>query len=147
MSRKPYLVFALLLLGALAFVLLSRSQPMTTEASAQEPSRLAVLWTSGDPDVAHKMAFMYTLNAKRQGWFDEVTLIVWGPSSKLLSENVELQEAVKDMADQGVEIVACKACSDGYGVSEILEGIGVDVKYMGVPLTEMLKGDWEVLSL
>ena len=29
---------------------------------------------------------MYTLNAKRQGWFDEVTLIVWGPSSKLLSE-------------------------------------------------------------
>jgi hypothetical protein len=90
---------------------------------------------------------MYTLNAKRQGWFDEVTLIVWGPSSKLLSENTDLQEAVKGMAAEGVEIVACKACSDSYGVSEILEGMGIEVKYMGVPLTEMLKGDWKVLSL
>jgi hypothetical protein len=120
---------------------------MTPEAPPQDPSRLAVLWTSGDPEVATKMAFMYTLNAKRQGWFDEVTLIVWGPSSKLLSENTELQEAVKGMAAEGVEVVACKACSDSYGVSEILSEMGIDVKYMGVPLTEMLKGDWEVLSL
>ena len=39
-------------------------------------SKLAVLWTSGDPEVAEKMAFMYTYNAKKQGWFDEVVLIV-----------------------------------------------------------------------
>ena len=43
--------------------------------------------------------------------------------------------------------MACKACSDSYGVSEILVGLGVDVKYMGAPLTEMLKGDWEVITL
>ena len=50
-------------------------------------NKLAVLWTSGDPDVAEKMGFMYTYNAKKQGWFDEVVLIVWGPSAKLLTEN------------------------------------------------------------
>jgi hypothetical protein len=54
-------------------------------------SKLAVLWTSGDPDVAEKMAFMYTYNAKKQGWFDEVVLIVWGPSAKLLSEKKMLK--------------------------------------------------------
>ena len=120
------------------------------EANVQDadsgPSRLAVLWTSGDRDVALKMTFMYTLNAKTQGWFEEVTLIVWGPSSKLLAEDSELQVEVARMAEAGVELVACKACADSYGVSEALEGIGIDVKYMGQPLTEMLKGDWEVLT-
>jgi hypothetical protein len=145
--RRRNRITTAFLAGALALLLFYGFRPMSAENPQQDPSRLAVLWTSGDPEVATKMAFMYTLNAKRQGWFDEVTLIVWGPSSKLLSENAELQEAVKGMAAEGVEIVACKACSDGYGVSEILEGMGIDVKYMGEPLTEMLKGDWKVLSL
>lgn len=39
-------------------------------------SRLAVIWTSGDPEVAYRVCFMYTDNAKKQKWFDEVTLIV-----------------------------------------------------------------------
>jgi hypothetical protein len=34
--------------------------------------------------VAKNVCFMYTHNAKRRGWFDEVHLIVWGPSDKLL---------------------------------------------------------------
>jgi hypothetical protein len=93
-----------------------------------------------------KMVFMYTLNAKSRSWFDEVTLIVWGPSSKLLSEDAELQTEVTKMKDAGIEIVACKACADGYGVSGQLEELGVEVKYMGVPLTEMLKGDWVTVT-
>ena len=135
-----------LLAGALGVFFFSGFRLMTTELPEQDPSRLAVLWTSGDPEVATKVAFMYTLNAKRQGWFDEVTLIVWGPSAKLLSGNAELQEAVAGMAEEGVKVVACKACADSYGVSEILEGMGVEVKYMGQPLTEMLKGDWRVIT-
>ena len=75
-----------------------------------------------------------------------MTLIVWGPSAKLLSENTEIQEGLAGMAEVGVEIVACKACADSYGVSEVLDGLGVDVKYMGQPLTEMLKGDWKVIT-
>ena len=59
-----------------------------TETKMEDNSnKLAVLWTSDDPNLAEKMAFMYTYNAKKQGWFDEVTLIIWGPSAKLLSEN------------------------------------------------------------
>ena len=67
-------------------------------------SKLAVLWTSGDPEVAEKMAFMYTYNAKKQGWFKEVVLIIWGPSAKLLSENKMLQEYVKKMQDAGIKV-------------------------------------------
>ena len=39
-------------------------------------NKLVVLWTSGDPDVAHRVCLMYAHAAKKNGWFDEVTLII-----------------------------------------------------------------------
>lgn len=109
-------------------------------------NHLAVIWSSGDPEVAHKICFMYTHNTKRRGWFDHVTLIVWGPSAELLSRDIKLQERVRAMADDGVVLEACKACADLYGVTDDLTALGIDVKYMGVPLTEMLKEGWRVLT-
>ena len=50
------------------------------------------------------------------------------------------------MQEAGIEVVACRACADAYGVTGTLEALGVEVKYMGEPLTRMLKGDWEVLT-
>jgi hypothetical protein len=96
--------------------------------------------------VALKMVYMYTFNAKKNGWWDEVRFLVWGPSAKLLSEDVELQDYVKKMKEEGVELLACKACADSYGVSEKLEALGVEVKYMGAPLTDMLKSDWTTIT-
>ena len=124
----------------------SQEEPGQSESVAAPSSRLAVLWTSGDREVALKVAFMYTGAASRQGWFDEVLLIVWGPSARLLAEDPALQARVAAMQDEGVEVVACRACADGYGVTTVLEGLGIEVKFMGQPLTEMLKGDWEILT-
>jgi hypothetical protein len=125
---------------------IARGSAASGHETSVEPSKLGVLWTSGDRDVALKMVFMYTLSAKRQAWFDEVRFIVWGPSSKLLSVDEELQAGIAEMGEAGVELVACKACADSYGVSGKLEELGIEVKYMGVPLTEMLKGDWIVVT-
>ena len=111
-----------------------------------EADRLAVVWTSGDRDVALKMVFMYVYNGMRNDWWDEIALIVWGPSSKLLSEDVELQEQLALMQEAGVEVVACRACAEQYGVAEKLEELGIEVVYMGQPLTAMLKSDWEVVT-
>ena len=108
---------------------------------------LVVLWTSGDREVALKMVFMYTLNAKLKGWWEEVIFIVWGPSAKLLSQDEELQEKIEQMREAGVVLEACKACADLYGVSSDLEGMGIEVKYMGVPLSNYLKEDRAVLAL
>ncbi len=117
----------------------------TVDETADEPG-LVVLWTSGDREVALKMVFMYTLNAKRNEWWKDVTFIVWGPSAKLVSEDKEIQEGIKGMKEQGIVLEACKACSDMYGVTEDLTGLGVDVKWMGVPLTEYIKGNYKVLT-
>ena len=109
------------------------------EGQSVKPETLVVLWSSGDREVATKMGFMYTLNAKLRGWWKNVTLIVWGPSAKLLTEDSELQDLIKEMRATGVVLLACKACSDIYGVSETLEKFGVEVKYTGELFTQILK--------
>ncbi len=110
---------------------------METKIDGKE--KLVVVWTSGDREVALKMVFMYTYNAKKYGWWKDITLLVWGPSSKLLSEDVELQDYVKEMAKVGVNLLACKGCTDQYGVSDKLTEIGVTVKYTGTDLTKFIK--------
>ena len=127
--------------------IISHTEKHPEQSVTAEAEKLAVLWTSGDPFVAHKVCFMYTHNAKKAGWWNEVQLIVWGPSSKLLAEDKKLQTAAKAMMADGVVIKACKACADSYGVSDDLAALGIEVKYMGKPLTEMLKSDqWQVLT-
>ena len=112
----------------------------------EKKDKLAVLWVSGDRDVAEKSCLMYTHAAKRNGWFDEVVLIVWGSSSRLLAEDEALQEKVKAMAKDGVILEACMACSNQLGVTKELQDLGIDVKGMGVPLTEYLKAGYYVLT-
>jgi hypothetical protein len=84
---------------------------------------LVVLWTSGDKEVATKMVFMYTVNAKKKNWWNAVTLIAWGPSAKLLTEDPELQKKIS-----------------------ALEDLGIEVKYMGGPLTNYIKGEHHILT-
>jgi len=111
-----------------------------------EEETLNVLWTSGDREVALNMVFMYALNSKLNGWWEEVRFIVWGPSSKLLSVDEELQEELKKMEEAGVILQACKACADNYGVTKDLKELGIEVKYMGQPLTDFLQGEGEVIT-
>ena len=119
---------------------------MSEEGNKKEPNELVVLWTSGDREVALKMVFMYTFNSKAKGWWENVCLIVWGPSSKLLSEDKELQEYVGRMIEAGIDVVACKACTDNYGISDAIEKLGIEVKYMGQPLTHMLKQNTKLIT-
>ncbi|PTN09499.1 hypothetical protein C8N47_10444 [Mangrovibacterium marinum] len=109
-------------------------------------NKLAVIWSSGDPEVAQKVCFMYTLNAKKQGWFEDVVLIVWGPSAKLLAENEDLQADVKKMMDAGVVVEACIACANMYNVAADLKELDIDVRPMGIPLTNYLKEGWRTLN-
>ena len=50
------------------------------------------------------------------------------------------------MKDEGVELTACIACANMYGVTEKLRSLGVDVKGMGTPLTGILKSDWKTIT-
>lgn len=105
-----------------------------------EPNSLVVVWTSGDPDVAHRVALMYTHAAKTNGWFDEVRLIVWGPSQRILVGDKDLQAKIAKMQEDGVIVEACIACAQSFGIVEELRGLNLPVRGMGEPLTNYLKG-------
>lgn len=141
MKRKVFFIVVL------AICSMNMALAQNEKKMEDNSNKLAVLWTSADPDLPEKMAFMYTYNAKKQGWFDEVVLIVWGPSAKLLSEDKKLQDYVKKMQDAGVKVEACMACARMYNVQDQLAEMGIDVKGMGVPLTNYLKEGWRTLSL
>ncbi len=110
-------------------------------------STLYVLWTSADRDVAERMVFMYTLNSRLKGWWENVNLLIWGPSAKLITEDAGLQKKLQEMKNAGVNLLACKACADMYGLSDKLEALGVTVKYTGELLTNILKNDDKLISI
>ena len=120
---------------------------MAQTTTPKETNRLAVLWTSGDPDVAERVALMYTHVAKTAEWFDEVVLIVWGPSQRILVGDKDLQAKIKAMSDDGIKVLACLYCAKSFGIVEQLEALALPVEPMGVPLSDYIKsGDWDVIT-
>jgi len=114
--------------------------------SLAKADTLVVVWSSRDRDVALNTVFMYTKNSKLKGWWNDVKLVVWGPSAKLISVDQELQAELAELKKAGVELLACKACADRYGASKRLEELGIEVIYMGEPLTGYLKDGYAVLT-
>ena len=125
------LISLTVVLGVCAMTVAATPRAGSSDAVEDEAlSRLCVVWSSSDPGVAKNVCFMYTLNAKRQAWFDVVHLVVWGPSAKRLAEDEDLQDEVKAMRKAGVVVEACVACADNYGVAGDLKSLGIDVKPM-----------------
>lgn len=89
---------------------------------------------------------MHTLNAQKQKWFDPVKLIEWGLSVRLLGGDRKLQSKVQALIADGVHVQACVVCGDSYGITEQLGAPGIEVTTMGEPLTNLLKGGWEILT-
>ena len=120
---------------------------MKQDVKPEDSGELFVLWTSGDRETALSMVFMYTHNSKLRGWWEDVTLIVWGASTKLLIQDEELQGRIRQMIEAGVDVVACIACAEMFGATKLLEDLGIEVKPMGYPLTQLLKAGKTVLSV
>jgi len=108
--------------------------------------RLVMVWSSADPEVARNMVFMYSRAAQKNGWFDDVTLIVWGPSSRLLTEDETLRSEFLELANGGVKLMACRKCAENLGVQEQLVNMGVESIYIGETLSSFIKEGRHVLT-
>jgi hypothetical protein len=113
-----------------------------------EPENLCIIWSSAHREAALNLAFMYGGNSMRRGWWKRVRIIAWGPSQPLLLGDGEVRAEFTALADAGVELMACHACAERYGVVADLEALGVDVQYTGQVLTDALKDpQWRVLTV
>ncbi|MDP0489504.1 MAG: DsrE family protein [Verrucomicrobiota bacterium JB023] len=133
-------MFRSLLAPLLAILLVTSFLGSSQLAAAEEqPTTLVVVWSSGDPDVAHRVALMYAHAAKTANWFENVRLIIWGPSQRVLVGDKDLKAKIAKMREDGVIVEACIACANSFGIAEELRELDLPVKGMGKPLSDYLK--------
>jgi hypothetical protein len=113
----------------------------------KKAEHLYILWVNDNPITAKEMVFMYGLNSLTYGWWEKVTIIIWGATAKLINENIEIQQQIQELSLSGVKFSTCKACADDLGVRETLENLGVEVIYWGEPLTDILQSGEKLLTI
>ena len=110
-------------------------------------SHLHILWTNADETTGKLMVMMYAKNALKNGWWDQVTVIVWGATVKLLSESPALQRELAEARAQGVEFTGCIACAQELGLVDAMEALGIELYKWGPPLTELLQSGAPLLTV
>jgi hypothetical protein len=109
--------------------------------------KLNILWTNADEIMFDKMVAMYARNAKLNGWWQEITVIIWGSTAKLAAESELVKLRLRELLQVGVRVRACKACADSLGTTDDLLAQGFDVEYLGEELTRILKEGEKLLTI
>ncbi len=109
--------------------------------------RIYILWTNDNPVTSDLMVCMYAHNAKKKKWWDEVTVIIWGATALLVAKDETIQYKLKEMMADGVTVSACKSCADQLGVCSEIESLGIEVKYWGEGLTDILNSNDKLLTI
>ena len=106
-----------------------------------------ILWTTDNKETAINMICLYAHNAKKQGWIENVTILIWGASQTLVSQDKEIQEKIRAMIDDGVEVIACKKCAEEIGVVENLKSSGINIFYTGQLLSAWIMSKETVITI
>jgi len=112
-----------------------------------DKKNLHILWTNDNPDTSRHMVMMYATNAMLKGWWDSVTVIVWGATAKFVAEDEGIREYMKIAEHAGVKFSACISCAQNLGVAGQLEALGLEVIPWGPPLTEILQNGDPIISI
>lgn len=110
-------------------------------------NKLNILWTNDNLLTIEHMLFMYSYNTKKRGLWDEINIIVWGATAKLVAENVKIQELVNEAQSVGVTFQACRACAQKFDAIEILESMNMEVIFMADPLTDIIKMNQHLITI
>ena len=110
-------------------------------------NKLNILWTTDNKETVLNMLVMYTVNSKLNGWWEKVNVIIWGASAKLVGTDEQVQNAIAEMLSHGINIEACKACCDNIGVTEQLNRLGINVRYMGESLTRYIMTNEKLITV
>lgn len=102
-------------------------------------NHLHIVWTNADPITSQYMVMTYAINAMKNKWWDEITVVLWGSTQKLLCEDKAVMEMFNEAKYEGVKFSACISCADKLGLHEQLDDMGIEVKRWGASLTELIK--------
>ncbi|WP_333804964.1 hypothetical protein [Sulfurospirillum sp.] len=106
-----------------------------------------ILWTTDNKETALHMVCLYAHNALLKGWMDEVEVLVWGASQRLIAEDADVRAKVEAMIRDGVKVVACLKCADTMDITKPLQTCGIDVHYTGELLSSWINSGETVISV
>lgn len=109
--------------------------------------KVKILWTTDNKETALHMVCLYAHNAILKGWMDEVEVLVWGASQRLISEDLEVQSKVQMMINDGVKVVACLKCADSMDITQSLQSCNIDVFYTGELLSSWVNSGESIVSV
>jgi hypothetical protein len=109
-------------------------------------TKVFVILSSGDREVALEVGLVYPLNAVKNRWMDGVKLIIFGPSEKIAAYDTEVRGRIEELQEAGIDVMACKWCADRMKITTALEDAGVEVVYVGPIISQMLKDGWASLT-
>lgn len=112
-----------------------------------DENHLHILWTNADPVVFDKMVLMYAVNSLVRGWWEKVTVILWGDTAALAVRDPAVKERITLAMEQGVAFSACVTCARELGVEEQLREMGLEVISWGPPLTQLIKSRAPLLTV
>ena len=114
---------------------------------SMDENHLHILWTNADPTVFDKMVLMYAVNSLVRGWWEKVTVILWGDTAALAAHDPAVKERIALAMEQGVAFSACITCAKELGVEEDLREMGLEVISWGPLLTELIKSRAPLLTV
>ena len=82
---------------------------------------------------------MYALNAMKSGWLQDVKLVLFGPAERLFLEDPDFEDLVRQFMEVAKTPLACQYISDKERTSERLRDMGLDVQYVGPPISEAIR--------
>lgn len=108
---------------------------------------LHIIWTNADPVSAEHMVMMYAKNSMINGWWDRVTVVLWGAPQRLIFDDESVRAEMEMARDEGVEFSACISCADNLGLTDRLKDEGLEVIRWGEKLSLLLQNGKHVITI
>lgn len=109
--------------------------------------KLTILWTSGEKDVAMKVAFRYADEVVQKNLWREVELLVWGASVLLAGSDADIKSKLLNLMEVGIQVKACIVCADEYEVTQELEDMGIELIMVSEHMNDIIANQKPLLSL
>ena len=106
---------------------------------------LHIIWANGDPVTSEDMVLMYAHNSILNGWWDRVTVVLWGAPQQTIFNNESVLLKLRLARNSGVEFSACVSCAIDLGLMEKLEEEQIETIRWGQKLSLLLQNGKHVL--
>jgi len=101
-------------------------------------NKIIVIISTANLDKA-RTGMMYAVNALKQGWMEDVKIVFFGPAQKLINEDIELQQYLKEYQNNEKNAVVCKYIADRDNTSKQAEALNMNVEYVGELISGLIK--------